>query len=416
VTQEPSDAVSEQREVPRPVLSLLVCSRNDDYLGSALWRLQTGLNLTARAVHELGLQDSVEILLSDWGSETPLREALALTPEAASLVRFVEVPKPLAAMYQRDAPFSEVHALNAAARRSRGEYIGRIDQDTILGRGFLQRFFEMHRGERETDVPLRRALMLSNRRGVPYRLASQCPPAGVIGRFVRTFGGRLPLANPLPDDRYYQSYVGIWMIHRDLWFEVGGYDESFIYINWMEVDMILRLESKGYEFVNLGRLIDHDIYHLDHIHPLAHWGAKGRVRRENPYRDRANPPTRAFPNSENWGLANEDVPVVPFESRLELAETAVQATRHPRWGSYMSSVGVLAARNASDRVLLGLLAVAMAGPRLLLSLSPQLRESASGYRDALRGRSVLQWPRLAREHWTDRRRRRSVETGRRDID
>jgi hypothetical protein len=82
----------------------------------------------------------------------------------------------------------------------------------------------------------------------------------------------------------------------------------------------------------------------------------------------------------------------------------------------MSSVGVLAARNASDRVLLGLLAVAMAGPRLLLSLSPQLRESASGYRDALRGRSVLQWPRLAREHWTDRRRRRSVETGRPDID
>jgi hypothetical protein len=244
--------------------------------------------------------------------------------------------------------------------------------------------------------------MLSNRRGIPYRLASMRPSGWVIDRFIRWFGPRLPLANPLPDERYYQSYVGIWVIHRDLWFEIGGYDESFIYINWMEVDMILRLEPP-YTFINLGRLIDHGIYHLDHIHPLAHWGAKGRVRRENPYRDREHRPETRCPNSADWGLANEALRVVPYPLKPGEAEAAIDATERPRWGSFLVSSAVFATRFTLDKAFLGLLAMVMAVPRLLLSRSPRLRESASGYRDALRGRSVSQWPRLALEHRREKR-------------
>ena len=388
----------------KPVLSLIACSRNDDYQGKAVWRLQTGLNLTARTIHALGLEASVEIILSDWGSETPLRHALCLTPEAARLVRVLEVPPELAARYQRDAPFSEVHALNAAARRARGEYIGRIDQDTILGREFFERFFRLYRGEDtlEDGVPLPHALMLSNRRGVPYRLVAGCPSPWVIDRFLRWFAPRLAPAMPLPEAEYYKSYVGIWLIHRDRWFEIGGYDESFIYINWMEVDMILRLEPES-RFVNLGRLIGHRIYHLDHIHPLVHWGARGRVRRENPVRDRSRPPPVKCPNPEDWGLAREPLTLRPYPLKPGEAEAALGSVDRPRWGMFLGRVAWSGLRRAMDRVALGTIAVLAAGPRLLLALAPGLRARVLSYRDTLRGEPLARWGTRLREHRKARR-------------
>lgn len=381
----------------RPVLSLIVCSRNDNYQGGGLWRLETGLNLTARAVHDLGFQDSVEIILTDWGSETPIREVLSLTPEAAGLLSVIEVPRSVAEQYQRDAPFSEVHALNSAARRARGDYIGRIDQDTILGHRFFERFFRFHRGEAFAAVPLKRALMLSNRRGVPYRLASTCPTPWVIDRFIRWFGRRLPQAMPLSEQHYYKSYVGIWLVHRDLWFEIGGYDESFIYINWMEVDMILRLEPE-YRFVNFGRVIDHEVYHLDHIHPLVHWGAKGRIRKENPVRDRDHLPPKKLPNSSDWGLAREPLALSPYRLKPGEAEAAAELVSRPRWGLFLRRTTWLGIRWISDRVVLGLIGLLAAGPRLVLALAPSWRERVLSFRDTLRGQPLSSWPRLAREH------------------
>ncbi len=385
-----------------PVLSLIACSRNDDYLGNALWRLQTGLNLTARAVHELGLQHEVEIILTDWGSDTPLRDVLQLTPEAAALVSIIDVPRATAERYQGDAPFSEVHALNAAARRSRGQYIGRIDQDTVLGRHFLRTFFALHRGEQSAGVPLEQAVMLSNRRGIPYRFAAQRAPVRAVERFIQWFGPRLPLARPLPESLYYQSYVGIWVIHRTLWFAIGGYDESFIYINWMEADMILRLEATN-PFVNLGRLVEHDIYHLDHIHPLAHWGARGRIRRENPVRDHANPPARVFPNAESWGLAEEPLTPTPYVLRPADEALALAAMGDQAWFGFLLAVGRFAARWIADQALLVSLRIVMSGPRLLLRSAPGLQEPWNAYRDAVRGHAFFEWPRRLREQRAQRR-------------
>ncbi|MEX1257189.1 MAG: hypothetical protein WEG36_06195 [Gemmatimonadota bacterium] len=386
-----------EQEEAAPVLSLICCSRNDNFQGNAMWRLQTGLNLTAKNVFELGLQDSVEIVLTDWGSREPIRKALTLTRDAASLLRILEVPRPIAERYQRDAPFSEVHALNAAARRTRGAYIGRIDQDTILGRDFFRRFFEFHRGDASVGAPLDKCQLLSNRRGVPFRVADACPSPWVIDRFVRAFGSTLPQAKPLPDHLYYQSYVGIWLVHRDLWFEIGGYDESFIYINWMEVDMILRLEPK-YPFVNLGRLIDHDIYHLDHVHPFHYWGAKGRVRKENPYRDHDHPPEETFPNSSDWGLANEALELIPCTPAAGEAERAAASVYGAHPFELLYRIAAFALPWTLDRIGLALLRVAAAPVRLLLRLAPGLKEPVTSYRDLVRGHALTEWPQLFRDH------------------
>lgn len=386
-----------------PVLSLIMCSRNDDYQRGALWRLQTGLNLTAQTVHRLGLQNSVEVILTDWGSSTPLRQVLCLTPEAASLVSILEVPARVAQTYQRDAPFSEVHALNAAARRARGRFIGRIDQDTILGAKFFEKLFQLYEQKRSLEVPLERALMLSNRRGVPYRLASTCPTPWVVARYLAWFGSLLRQANPLPDDQYYKSYVGIWLIHRDRWFDIKGYDESFIYINWMEVDMILRLEPDN-QFVNLGRVIDHDIYHLDHMHPLSQWGARGRVRKENPVRDREHPPPTKSPNDSDWGLAREDLQPRPYQLKPGEAEAAAALLSRPRWSSFFARTVGAAFRWLLDRITLGVIEAPARLVRSLLGLAPSLRERVFGYRNTLKGQPLSAWPRLARAYRESRRR------------
>src|SRR5262249_49549919 len=119
-------------------LSLILCSRNDEYMGNSRWRLETTLNSLGERIHRLGRSADVEVLVADWGSDVPLADAMTLEPAAAAIVSFVTIPPGVARARQGDSPFPEVLALNAAARRARGDYIGRIDQDTLVGDWFLK--------------------------------------------------------------------------------------------------------------------------------------------------------------------------------------------------------------------------------------------------------------------------------------
>src|SRR5262245_26804950 len=112
-------------------LSLILCSRNDNYMGDSRWRLETTLNYVADQVKALGRTKDVEVLVVDWGSAIPLRDVLRLTPEATGIVSFIWIPPEIARPLQKDSPFPEVLALNAAARRAKGTFVGRIDQDTL---------------------------------------------------------------------------------------------------------------------------------------------------------------------------------------------------------------------------------------------------------------------------------------------
>ena len=130
-------SISRARPDGSPILSLILCSRNDAYMGNSRWRLETALNYTASRVEAVGGSNAVEIIVADWGSDVPLSDVVTLGPAARRLVSFVHAPPELARSHQRDSPFPEVLALNAAARRSRGQYIGRVDQDTLVGDRFL---------------------------------------------------------------------------------------------------------------------------------------------------------------------------------------------------------------------------------------------------------------------------------------
>ena len=119
------------------LISLILCSRNDSYMGNSRWRLETSINLALVNAKKAGVLNQLEIIVSDWGSEIPLRDVLQLVPEAEGRVEFVHTPEDIAIIEQKDSKFPEVIALNAAARRASGEYIGRIDNDTVVGAEFF---------------------------------------------------------------------------------------------------------------------------------------------------------------------------------------------------------------------------------------------------------------------------------------
>lgn len=374
----------------RLALSLILCSRNDAYMGDSRRRLETALDYAARRARELDRQDQVEIVVADWGSEVPLREVVRLDPVAHERVSFVTIPPDLARQLQGDSPFAEVLALNAAARRARGEYIGRIDQDTLVGRRFLETFFDLYEGRRTLPVPLETALLFSNRRGIPYRVAMHSPSIGSLERLVRRFGSRLPVWLKHPPDLFYCSYVGIWLAHRDRWMECGGYDERLIYMDEMESDMAARLMER-HPMIDLGRLVGHDFYHLDHRHPrLVLRG--GDRRKVNPKRwhevDRNWRPDVIHPNDEEWGLADRDLDMGP-------AGLPARAARRPA-----------ALEEGEVAGLLFVAGVQMAWDRLIHALMYLLwfRRMRVAW-EAIREEPPGRWPVVLRSLWNERQRR-----------
>jgi hypothetical protein len=300
----------------RVLISFVLCSRNDQHQGDSLWRLGTALNYLARQLSTIGRLDAAEIVVADWGSAEPLRDVTVLTDEARRIVRFLTVPVELTQEKQRDSPFAEVIAINAAARRARGEYIGRIDQDTLVGRPFLEWFFD--RAEHpDGDASVESTVMISNRRRIPYHLAVRTPRFPIVERYVDTFGNRfLPLMEKAPAELYWEVYIGIILFHRKLWDDCEGYDETFIYYGAMESDLFLRLLTK-YRGLDIGPMVGHSFHHLDHV-PAWKVGRK-LTRRMNPLRrPGVDEPETMQPNGPDWGLNAYDLPLEASRAPVRL--------------------------------------------------------------------------------------------------
>jgi hypothetical protein len=335
----------------------------------------------------------VEVIVIDWGSDTPLRDVLRLTPAAARITSFMYIPKAVADEVRGDSPFPEVLALNAGVRRAKGEYIGRIDQDTILGTHFLGTFFAMYE-KPHLLVPLESALFLANRRRIPYRFAVRCPSAWSVDRFVRYFRRFLPLMDPLPPHLFYQSYVGIWLLHRDLWFECGGYDERFIYMDWQEVDMILRLTPK-HTLINLGELTDHDLYHLDHGHPLEPWSAS-RNRKTNPIRNLEHLPEEFYPNREDWGLMQYTFDISAYSpGRYDIQVDTLKPSSFA-WLNFVALLLLSGLQIAWDNFLIFTIIPLR---NSLFSLKVWKRRSQT-VRETIAGEPMVRWPRLLMNRWS----------------
>jgi hypothetical protein len=371
----------------RPALSLILCSRNDAYMGDSRFRLETTLNYTAAAVAALGAEHDVELVVTDWGSDVPLAEVVRLGPAAARLTRFVCVPPDVARARQGSSPFPEVLALNTAARRAQGAFIGRIDQDTLTGAGFIGTFLGWARGATALPPPFSRplaeTLLFANRRSIPYRLAVRRPPLGPLTRFLREHGTRLPIETARV---FYTSDVGVWLAHRELWDACGGYDERMIFMNEMDPDMVRRLMTR-HPLVDLGPLVAWDFFHLDHYHPR---GSRSSSTHREVNTTRTFAPLGFRPSGDGWGLADQDLPVRQTTARAgdDHDTTADQA----RWAA---TLALARAQMAVDRV--------------VYPLVPRWRRRARLALEGVRGQPLQSWPGVLHGLWRSRGKREPAD-------
>jgi hypothetical protein len=271
-------------------------------MGNSRWRLETSVNLALLNAKEANFLEKLEIIISDWGSEVPLSEVLSLVPEAKEKVSFVHIPAEIAQKEQKDSKFPEVIALNAAARRASGEYIGRIDNDTIVGKEFYSKFKNCIDNKGNLWFKPENVFMFVERRSIPYRISHKSFPLFYIEKYLKWFGEKLKVESArewsLP---FWWSPVGIMIFHREIWDNSNGYNEKLIYWGWMEGDLALRLAQK-HHLIDFKDHVGNHLYHLEHYSNLID------------YKDRNGPATprkkntpvfeelKYSENDENWGL------------------------------------------------------------------------------------------------------------------
>ena len=284
------------------ILTLILCSRNDSYMGNSRWRLQTSINLALLNAKKADFIGQLEIIVSDWGSEVPLSDVLNLVPESRGRVKFVHVPPDIAEVEQKDSKFAEVIALNAAARRASGEYIGRIDNDTVVGTDFFRKFEQLHKNNPTDELDLADSFLFVERRSVPFRISRLSLPLPQINSFINVFKDyfRVETATEWGKD-FWWSPVGIMLFHRDIWSATQGYDERLIYWGWMEGDLALRLEQR-HKIVEFSKYVGYDFYHLEHYPSLTDYrnrnGPATPRKKNEPVFENLN----YTENNDNWGL------------------------------------------------------------------------------------------------------------------
>jgi hypothetical protein len=266
-------------------------------MGDPMWRLATSINYVSEHIFELKRWDQIEIVVCDWGSETPISQVIALTEKAASITKFVHVYPQLAQELQKDSPFGEVYALNVAARRSEGLYIGRIDQDTLVTIDFLKRFFDTFDKKSNPGFDMKNSYMFAARKQLPYAFVEQKPSIEQLDQCIKKYSKWI-VSEELRFC-HWASPVGILMMHRDIWDDIGGYDERLIYYWFMDVDLATRLIRK-YPIVNIGKAFGYNFFHLEHI-PNG-FRFRHSHRKLNPAWSKSFDKPVLNPNGPDWGL------------------------------------------------------------------------------------------------------------------
>jgi len=307
-------------------IAYTLVARNDNYCGDSVGRLQTVLNHTGEILAKHGKLEESEVIVSDWASPTengPLRNALVLNPEIRQILKIVEVPLEMAAPYQKDSPFSEVHAMNVAFRKSNAQFFARIDQDTLIGERFISWFYnefrEIDRGFEWPKVLFSGRRNLTEKQSENYRdiIFDDEASRRVAVCHADNFYSRVLPAGGKSMFLFYGGAVGILIVERTLYEDLKGFNEDFIYMNNMDTEFLNRLARKT-SFYNLGLKCDGDFYHLNHTRSEGAETDDKQPHADQTGKRKTNPDLirrGEIPNNNpfDWGLNSEEISVYSFD-------------------------------------------------------------------------------------------------------
>jgi len=255
-----------------PKISFIICSKNDNWEGNPIDRLQKSIEITSKNTQN---PENYEILIGDWGSDVPIHDAIKINSKIQCRVFYI--PKNITKKF--DTPISEVHCLNMLSRKATGQFIGRTDQDTIIH----ERFFKYV----ESELLNENELYWSGRQDLPENSLNY--DDGIF------HGDGLPCS-----DIIWRGAIGIVMMARTNWEKLTGYDEKMIYRNDMEHDLYHRA-IRLCNLNNIGCKLDSPFYHIYHTRSQGLSAKHNASNWQNPSYFHSLP-TKI--NDENYGLYN----------------------------------------------------------------------------------------------------------------
>jgi len=206
------------------LLSICLAGRNDNYGGKFQARLERAVNYLAMQAKRIGQLQSIEVVITDWNSSTPLVNVLCLTPEAAEICHFIQVSPEIAG--QLNHPGSDFHttrAINVATRRALGEFIWFMPADILIPQIALSQVFKLISGEIETPFDVRKSIMLIPRKFLPQEFNDDIVDWRNFDKYL------------LLNENYlqYESIMhgvagsaGAILVHSELMHELHGFEES----------------------------------------------------------------------------------------------------------------------------------------------------------------------------------------------
>jgi hypothetical protein len=293
----------------RPLVSFVLIGRNDDYRGDYLYRLGTCLSFLARNAERVGLLDDIEVLVVDWASERPLARVLPLVPAARRITAFLEVTPDLVRSRVGAVRWIPTCAINVGVRRAKGEFILSTDSDCLWSEAAMAALGRLARGQIALPVPVEDLFCYVRRHQVPWATVHRRPRLDEWTRLVAL------LAAGVQPERAGISCLGGFsagqLMHRDLWYDARGYDESLDRPwGWSDNDLMLRvsqrhpwLDVSGHGLIGL---------HMEH-------GPQADARNA---RDQStvNPMVirnESAVNGPQWGLAGLEIPATMATSNSE---------------------------------------------------------------------------------------------------
>lgn len=224
------------------LLTIVLCGRNDDYLGDFKYRIQTAINYVGVSCAHRGLKNDVEILVVDWNSDEPLSQALLLLPDAYDICQYISVTPELV---HKHAPsnrrFSPEIAANVGLRRASSDFILFCPADILCTETAIDNLVAILNNERQTTFDPQKTILCLDRKMLPWQIVEKKPTIEQWDRYIQLCGRHLI------HDRYFLGLNGGYgglLLHRNLWFECQGFAEHNSGWGLSDTDWGLRLGQK----------------------------------------------------------------------------------------------------------------------------------------------------------------------------
>jgi len=290
------------------LLSVCVSGRNDDYGGKFKERLQLAVNYFTRNAEIIGCLEKCEIVITDWASEIPLSKSLQLTYQAARITRFIYVEPEQAEKYSKADCFNTTAAINAGLFRAYGKYHAMMPADILITSWALKNLLDILADNFSVPFSPSQSIILIKRYFIPSQYREGEKSFSEIDEYLFQTTQYMDSSSLHPG---LGMDAGIICNHRNITFDVGGYDETMPGWGKSDTNFCLRAGYK-YPLINLSGY---------GVHCYDFMPSSGATNNKNKRKNKSK--DIAFNSrNKNWGLKREFL----SEQKCEIVEEYICKT------------------------------------------------------------------------------------------